>query len=68
MHHSYDRTAVPQIVNLHINKDLLNKAKKLDLNLAKELEAIIIAKLENELKKEWAENNLTLLNNLTNIS
>lgn len=68
MRHTYDRTAVPQIVNLHINKDLLNKAKKLELNLAKELETIIIAKLEIELKKEWAENNLKLLNSLSNIA
>ena len=68
MHHIYDRTAVPQLVNLAINKDLLRQVKKLDINLAKELEAIIIAKLEIAAKKEWAENNLKLLNNLANIA
>ena len=68
MHHIYDRTAVPQLVNLAINKDLLRQAKKLDINLAKELETILIAKLEIAAKKEWAENNLKLLNNLANIA
>ena len=68
MHHIYDRTAVPQLVNLAINKDLLKQAKKLDINLAKELETIIIAKLEIAAKKEWAEKNLSLLTNLDNIA
>ena len=68
MHHIYDRTAVPQLVNLAINKDLLRQAQKLDMNLAKELETIIIAKLEIAAKKEWAEKNLTIMNNLSNIA
>ncbi len=68
MHHLYDRTAVPQLVNLAINKDLLRLANKLDINLAKELETLLIAKLEIAAKKEWAAKNLTIMNSLSNIA
>ena len=61
MHHLYDATSVPQLVSLPINKDLLIKSKKLKIDLAKELEKTIIAKLEAEAKKEWTESNLAAL-------
>lgn len=68
MHHLYDPTSVPELLSLAINKDLLNKARKLKINLSRELEKVIIAELEREAKKEWTENNLAILQKLNEMS
>ncbi len=68
MHHLYDATSVPKLISLPINNDLLAKAKKLNIDLAKELEKIIIIELEANAKKEWTDNNLSILNGLKDIA
>ena len=65
MHHLFDPTSVPKLISLPINKDLLSKAKKLNIDLAKELEKIIIHELEVSAKKEWTESNLSILQSLS---
>ena len=59
MHQSYDRTAVPVLISLGINRDLIAKAKKLNLDLAKELEMLIIQKIEQDEQAEWTASNST---------
>ena len=61
MHQIYDRTAVRTLLSLGINKDLVTKAQKLNIDLADELEKLIITKLEAQERSEWAASNFTLL-------
>ena len=64
MHQVYDHTAVPQLISFGLNKDLLAKAKKLNLDLAKELERFIIQEITKAEKDEWLKQNLQMVENL----
>jgi len=64
MHRIYDKTAVPQLVSLGVNRDLLAKANKLNLNLAKELEKLIVSEVVKAEKDEWLAQNLHMVEQL----
>ncbi|MBT8142255.1 MAG: hypothetical protein HKN88_00190 [Gammaproteobacteria bacterium] len=60
----YDKTAVPQMLSLGINRDLLAKAKKLNLNLKQALEKYIIEEIVKAEKDEWLAQNLHMIDQM----
>jgi antitoxin CcdA len=53
----YDNSASKKAANLSINSDLLQKAKKLHINLSQALEQRLIEMLLEEKRREWMAEN-----------
>ena len=53
----YDTQAHKQSANLSVNRDLLNKAKKLDINLSATLERALDAALREKKRAAWLTEN-----------
>lgn len=68
MRQIYDRTAARFLISIGINKDLVKKAEKLNIDLAHELEQLIIQKLESEERAEWMSTNSSILEKLKKIA
>ena len=53
----YDKSASKKAANLSINRDLLQKAKDLDINLSQTLEQRLIEMLLEEKRRQWMAEN-----------
>lgn len=53
----YDTQAPKQSANLSVNRDLLNKAKQLDINLSATLERALDAALREKQRAAWLAEN-----------
>lgn len=56
-HTIYDVSAPKKPVNVTANSDLIDRAKKSNLNLSETFEEAILAKLRVKLQQEWREDN-----------
>ncbi len=57
MHYSYDHSAPKKATNLSINSDLLDRARKLKLNLSATLETALADEVRKAERAEWLERN-----------
>lgn len=57
MAHPYDLSAPKKSANLSINSDLLDKAKRLKLNLSATLERALAEQLQHAERERWLEEN-----------
>lgn len=57
MKSSYDQSAAKKPTNLSLNKDLLSKAKELDINLSATLEKALAAEVSKRQAEEWLKAN-----------
>jgi len=55
MHNIYDIDAVKKPVNLSANTDLIQKAKKLGINLSNAFERAVAAEVRIALETQWRE-------------
>ncbi len=53
----YDHRATKKATNLSINNDLLDKARKLNINLSATLEQALKDKLKELARDDWSQNN-----------
>ena len=59
----YDKAAPKKATNLSINSNLLNKARKLDINLSATLEQALESEIRRTTREAWLENNKSALEN-----
>ena len=57
MQYSYDHSAPKKATNLSINSDLLDRARKLKLNLSATLETALADEVRKAERAEWLERN-----------
>jgi antitoxin CcdA len=57
MTHSYDLSAPKKSANLSINSDLLEKARRLKLNLSATLERALAEQVQHAERERWLEEN-----------
>lgn len=57
MNHAYNTQAPKKATNVSINSDLLEKARKLDINLSATLEQALAEKLRHEQRAQWLREN-----------
>lgn len=57
MKHAYNTQAPKKATNVSINSDLLEKARKLDINLSATLEQALAEKLRHEQRAQWLREN-----------
>ncbi len=57
MKSAYDLSAAKKPTNLSLNKDLLSRAKKLNINLSATLEKALAAEVRKREAEEWLEAN-----------
>ena len=53
----FDTTAPKQPAHLHINNDLLSKARECNINLSAILEEALIEQLKQKRRKSWRQQN-----------
>lgn len=57
MQHVNDKTAPKKATNLSINKELLDEARSLNINLSATLEQALTEKVREERRKQWLQDN-----------
>ena len=57
MNYAYNAQAPKKPTNVSINSDLLEKARRLKINLSATLENALAEQLRNELRAEWVREN-----------
>lgn len=57
MEHLYDRTAPKKAANLSINRDLLQQARDMEINLSRTFELHLAEVVAERLREQWLEEN-----------
>ena len=57
MQPSIDSTTPKKATNLSVNKELLDEARRLNINLSATLEQALTEKVRQERRKQWLQNN-----------
>ena len=68
MQHVFNEAAPKKATNLSINSDLLNKAKKLNVNLSATLESALESVVRAAEKEHWLQENKQAINSLNKLA
>lgn len=68
MQGTYDQHAPKKATNLTINSDLLNKAKRLKINLSATLEQALVVQVKKAQREQWIKENKDAIAELNKLS